>query len=128
MVSSTLTLRSVAVEKRRSRSIPGAVGRRHFGGSRCFGEALVVSRDKSLKKAVGLAYRINAGKPHLFAQSILKGLAERLDATFGLRGERWNGANTKLFDVPLDLVLRFASGEFIFNGGLLGERRMVCRS
>lgn len=38
----------------------------------------------------------------------------------GLRGERRNRANTELFDDSLDLALRFAAGQFIFNGGLFG--------
>src|ERR1051326_2191781 len=48
--------------------------------ARWFGEALVVSGDKSLEEAVSLRERINAGEAHFFAESILKGLPEPLDA------------------------------------------------
>src|SRR4051794_35324566 len=53
--------------------------------ARQFGEALVVSRDKSFEEEVGLLQRINTSEAHLFAESILKGLPEPLDAAFGLR-------------------------------------------
>src|SRR5215212_10252680 len=53
--------------------------------ARWFGKALVVSGDKSFEEAVGLLQRVNASEAHLFAESILKGLPEPLDATFGLR-------------------------------------------
>src|SRR5215210_6333955 len=53
--------------------------------ARWFGEALVVSRDKSFEEEVGLLQRVNASEAHLFAESILEGLPEPLDATFGLR-------------------------------------------
>src|SRR5215204_3644478 len=103
---------AVQIPVRRQRS-PGSLRI-----ARWFGEALVVSRDKSFEEEVGLLQRINAGESHLFAESILKGLPEPLDATFGLGRERRNGANTELFDDALDLTLRFAAGQFVINGGL----------
>src|ERR1043165_2324372 len=42
--------------------------------ARWFGEALVVSGDKSFEEQVGLLQRSNAGQTHLFAEAILKGL------------------------------------------------------
>src|SRR5215216_2488361 len=77
-----------------------------LGIARRFSKALVVSGDKSLEKQIGLLQRINAGEAHLFAEPILKGLPEPLDAAFGLPCERRNRSNTELFDDPLDLALR----------------------
>src|SRR4051812_3886725 len=56
-----------------------------LGIARWFGEALVVSGDKSFEEQVGLLQRSNAGETHLFTESILKGLPEPLDATLSLR-------------------------------------------
>ena len=36
-------------------------------------------------------------------------------------GERRNRSNTELFDDALDLALRFATSEFVFDGGLFGR-------
>src|SRR5829696_4774858 len=56
-----------------------------LGIARRFSKAFVVSGNESLEKQIGLLQRINAGEAHLFAEPILKGLPEPLDATFGLR-------------------------------------------
>src|SRR4026207_1254885 len=68
---------AVQLQFRRQRA-PGTLGI-----ARWFSEALVVSGDKSLKEQVGLLERINVSKAHLFAESILKGLPEPLDAPLG---------------------------------------------
>src|SRR5215216_415991 len=53
--------------------------------ARRFGKALVVSGNKGLEEKVGLRQRINASESHFFAESILKGLPEPLDASLSLR-------------------------------------------